>query len=263
MEDEKNLILVTITGTLLLVLLIMAITVFVVTYNKKLQERINLHTLEIKNKELELLRTVIETQEAEREKIASNLHDEVGPLISRLKLDLSGMKRAFKKETLTIEKFENENEFIDLIIENVRSVSHDLSPAFLIKFGLSKAITNFTSEFTDVKVKISNSPEEEKIYARHITTNAYRILLELINNTLKHDKCTELDIKFIHSNKELQVLLDHNGKGITNKQFSSFAHSSKGLGLTSIQSRILILNANLEFETISGKPKVSLSIPVE
>jgi len=263
MENEKNIILIVISGTLILVMLIMAIIVFVVTYNKKLQERINLHTLEIKNKELELLKSVIETQEAEREKITSNLHDEVGPLISRLKLDLSGMKRAFQKKKLTIEKFEQKSEFIDSIIDNIRSVSHDLSPSFLIKFGLSKAINNYATEFSDIKTTISNSPEEEVIYARLITTNVYRTLLELINNVVKHDKCSELEIQFLHSTKNLQVLVNHNGKGITNEEFNSFASSSKGLGLTSIQSRILILNANLEFETKLGEPKISLPIPVE
>lgn len=262
MDNEKNIILIVITGTLILVLLILAIVIFVVTYNKKLQQRLNEHSLELKNKELELLRTVIETQEIERDKIAANLHDEVGPLIARLKLDISGMKRAFKKETLTVEKFEKENEFIDTIIENVRSVSHDLSPSFLIKFGLTKAIYNYVSEFNDIDVQIINVPDIERVYTRHITTNIYRILLELINNTIKYESCSKLQINFTHQENIFEIVINHDGNGISNQDFESFARSSNGLGLTSIQSRILILNANLEFQKMAGKPKVRISIPL-
>ncbi len=244
-----------------MMLFIGAIILFVVTYNRKIQQKNSEHTLEIKNKELEMLKKVIETQESERDKIASNLHDEVGPLLSKLRLDMSSFKRAFDKGTLTAEKLNNEREFIDEIIDNVRSVSHDLSPQFLLKFGIVKAIRNYVSNFEKPQIAVQGNLEQLKL-SRTISVNTYRVLLELINNTIKHDSPEKMNILFEEKACLLKVVMEHDGDGISNEEFESFAKNSKGLGLTSIQTRIIILNAILDFQKRKeGMSSINLSIP--
>ena len=262
MDNENGIVLIVISGTLLMMLFIGAIILFVVTYNKKIQQKNNEHTLNIKQKELEMLKHIIETQESERDKIASNLHDEVGPLLSKLKLDMSSFKRAFDKGTLTADKLNDEREFIDVIIDNVRSVSHDLSPQFLLKFGIVKAIKNYSSSFDQPIVNVIDNIGSTN-FSRNISVNTYRIILELINNIIKHDCAREIDILFQRKNNSFEIIISHDGNGISNEDFKTFSNESKGLGLISIQTRVIILNANLDFEMkVGGKSSVKLFIPL-
>ncbi len=262
MGDEKGIILIVISGTLLMLLFIITIVLFVVTYNKKIQQKNNEHRLQLKSKELEMLKRIIESQETEKDKIASNLHDEVGPLLSKLKLDMSSFKRAFEKGTLTADKLNQEREFIDVIIENVRLVSHDLSPQFILRFGLVKAIQNYCSNTEKPKVTVVNEIQDLRL-SRNIAVNTYRILLEVLNNIIKHDTALNLEIKFSKIENILKIEINHDGEGISNEEFQSFAKQSKGIGLESIRSRILILNAILDFKkNENANSKVELSIPL-
>ncbi len=261
MGNENDIVLIVVSGTLLMMLFISVIILFAITYNRKMQKKNSEYALSIKEKELEMLKKIIETQESERDKIASNLHDEVGPLLSKLKLDMSSFKRQFEKGTLTVEKLDNEREFIDIVIENVRSVSHDLSPQFLLKFGIVKAIKNYVSNIENLKINVLEK-EKEVHLSRTTSVNTYRILLELINNIIKHDNATEIEIIFEKTDVFFRVIILHDGKGISNEEFKLFVKNSKGLGLTSIQSRILILNAILDFENkTKGKSSIKLSMP--
>ncbi len=262
MDNEKNIILIVIAGTLILVLFIFLIVIFVVTYNNRMQKRISEHSIQLKNKELELLKSVIETQEAEREKIAANLHDEVGPLLSTLKLNVTRFKRALVKNELSTEQLDQEKEFIDGIIDNVRTVSHDLTPHFLLKFGLSSAISNFYSKIEKPKISIQSNFDKNEEFNRTITLNSYRIILELINNTIKHDNSNNIEINLLKTDSSLTIEINHDGKGLNNDQFDQFAKESIGLGLNSIQSRIVILNAILDFENINTPAKITLTIPL-
>lgn len=227
-----------------------------------MQKRISEHSIQLKNKELELLKKVIETQESEREKIASNLHDEVGPLLSTLKLNVTRFKRALIKNELSVEQLDREKEFIDGIIDNVRTVSHDLTPHFLLKFGMSTAISNFFSKIEEPKITINSNLDKEQEFNRTITLNTYRIILEIINNTIKHDDSKHLKINLLKNSGAFIVEIKHDGKGISNDQFDQFAKESTGLGLNSIQSRVVILNAILDFENTSTPAKITLTIPL-
>ncbi len=260
MVDEKSMVIIVVAGTLLMFVLILAIIMFVALYNRKLVVKETEHKLQIKDKELEMLRSIIEAQETEREKIARNLHDEVGPLLSTLKLNISRFKKSLQKEKLSISDLDAERAFIDKIIENVRTVSHDLSPQFLLKFGLVKAIENYVKPYSNIHIKITSDFEESKI-DKQIIVNTYRIVLELLNNAFKHDNPTTLHISFSVQNQHLILKIGHNGVGITNEQFSNFAENSAGLGLSSMQSRVLIVNGKLHFDTTQDA-KIELKIPI-
>lgn len=260
MVDEKSIVFVVIAGTMVMFVLMLAIIMFVILYNRKLVAKENEHNLAIKDKELEMLRSVIEAEENEREKIARNLHDEVGPLLSTLKLNISRFKRLLQKEKLTEETLDKERTFIDNIIDNVRTVSHDLSPQFLLKFGLIKALQNYLQHVKEIEVEF-DAPIDDASLSKQMAINLYRISLELLNNLIKHDKPTTLKISLFKQNDHLLLTLLHNGTGITNEEFTKFTKNASGLGLNSIQSRVLIINGNLNFTTDS-QPTITLSAPL-
>ena len=261
MENETNILLIVMTGSAVVFILILAILFFVVIYRNKIVEREKEHTLIIKNKELQLLRSIIDTQENEREKIAANLHDEVGPLLSTLKLNLTKHKRSIEKNTLEAEHIENNQIFLDKIIENVRSVSHDLTPHFLLKFGLIKSIQSFINQLPIPDKYFTTNIIEDQLTSKQVKLNIYRVFLELMNNLIKHDPPTNIQVFLEIQNKEIILKISHNGQGITNQEFEVFANNSNGLGLNSMQSRVIILNGKLYFSKNENSAEIKLITP--
>lgn len=262
MDEKTDVIVTVIAGSCIIFLLIMVIIIFVVYYSKKITEKEADHKLKLKNRELDMLRLVIDAQESEREKIAANLHDEVGPLLSSLKLNVSKFKRDLVKNQLTEESLDQAREFIDVIVHNVRTASHHLTPQFVLKYGLEKALDNFVSSVNGVDIVIKSNLSSKESISKPITLNVYRIGLELINNCLKHDQPEMMEIELIKSQKMLLFKMTHNKKGLTNKLFNEKMNSGEGLGLESIQSRLIILNATINFTQEENQTSVVLLVPI-
>lgn len=262
MGSKESIVLFVIAGSLMIFVLVMVIILFVIQFSKKIQQKENEHLMTLKNKELELLRSVIETQESEREIIAANLHDEVGPLLSTLKLKISKHKRSLSKKILTEEDLDEERDFIDNIIDNIRTASHQLTPQFVVKYGLLKALENFVAPISSPKIKIESNIENEEKFNIQLVINMYRITLELINNVLKHDAPTEMNVYLNVSNSELELIIEHNGEGLTEEKYQDVSNENNGLGLSSIKSRVLVLNGRINFTQTDTKSHTKLTIPI-
>lgn len=267
MENKSDIILTVGIGTAVFLVMIMAIIVFVVMYNRKIREKEAAHRLEIKSKELDLLKVAIKTQEVEREVLAANLHDEVGPLLSALKLRLTLYKRKLQKQELDLATLQQEDEYIDQIINNVRTVSHELSPHFVNKFGLYQATLNYVNNIKTPAIKFSGENLEKLKLDKQVAGDIYRILLELINNILKHDSPSWMDINWRYSSEspdKLDIAISHDGNGMSNEDFEKYLEASKGIGLSSIKSRQILLNAILVFkEKEDNKASVTLTVPLK
>lgn len=244
-------------------ILILAILLFVVTYNRRMREKETVHTMALKNKEVALLKAVFKAQENERESLAGNLHDEVGPLLAALKLRISLYRRSILKGEFNAENLIEEDKNIDNIIDNVRSVSHNLTPQFVLKFGLIEALNNHISNYNDPNFQLKSELKLSQL-DKHIQTNVYRIALELINNIVKYDKPTKLLVEFRNRANNIHLEFTHNGKGISHQEFEKLSEESKGLGLNSIKSRTVLINGTINFILEEGKkPMIRLSIPKE
>jgi len=239
----------------------MVIVVFAVLQKRKTAERDNQHDLEIKKKELEVLKIHIETQESEREKIARNIHDDIGPLITALKFHLTRFEMLFNKGELTQQHLIDEREFVNLILRNLRSTSQDLSPQFLLKNGLTSAFSSFMFELADVEVQFDQEIDSSVQIPIEVEVNAYRVLLEVVNNILKHDPPTIIQVEIVITTNELKCTIQHNGNGISNEDFAKYAENSNGIGMSSIKSRTTMLNATLDFQ-LAELPKIIFCIPL-
>lgn len=244
-------------------ILVLAIILFVVTYNRRIKEKEAEHQVNIKNKELEMLRAVIGAQESEREVLAGNLHDEVGPLLSALKFRMSKYQRDLVKNKFDPELLESEKNNIDDIMQNVRTVSHNLTPQFLLKFGLVEAIRNHICGLNDDNYAFESNIIDNKEYPKLIETNTYRIALELINNLLKYDKPEKMLVSLNKINDKLALKIEHSGFGIDNTEYDKFIEDSTGLGLISIKSRSLLINAELKFKRKTDSAAfIELTVPI-
>lgn len=265
MENQANIVVVIVIGSLIMFLLALLIIVFAVTYSKRMKEKETLFQLSIKNNELELLRGVIDAQDAEREKIAASLHDEIGPLLTVLKLNITKHSRALDKQALRVEDLQEERAFIDSIITNVRNISHDLTPHFVKNNGLSYSLTNFSAAISEPSIQIFSEIDDRSVLNKTLTINSYRIVLELLNNIMKHDKPSEIIVSLSLEYDVFNINVKHDGQGISQQEYLSFLneHTSSGLGLNSINSRLLIHNGTILYSQEQNHSQINLQFPLK
>ncbi len=261
MDNEKIILLTVFAGSVFTLALILSIIAFVVIYQRKMVEQKNMYQLSIKSKEVELLQSVIITQESERQKIAMNLHDGINPLLSGLKLAITRRERNLKAMGLEIDGMNQEKKLIDEIVENIGIVTRDLSPQVLYRYGLSSAICSFVNNISEVKVTFNETNFNKIELNNQIALNVYRIALELIQNILKHEKCSRIDVTLNCSEKLLIIEINHDGKGISNQDFVQLSEVSTGIGLNSLKSRTVLLNAILDYQN-EQESKISLTVPL-
>lgn len=181
----------------------------------------------------------VNTLENERKRIADDLHDELGPLLSAIKLQINHLEPTDETETAVLAK---SSEQIDSIIQRFREISYDLLPNTLVRKGLVKATEEFISKLKPVHpLKISFTycdftllPERE--------INLYRILQEIIHNTVKHARATSLSISIQKQHKMLLIKTKDDGIGFN---YSEKKQIAKGLGLLSLHSRVELLGGQL------------------
>lgn len=262
MANETNIILIVLVTSLIFFLLVLAIIAFTALYSRKLVKKDNELKLAIKNRQLAVLRAVIETQTSERGKIANNLHDEVGPLLSTMKLRFFQNQKDFKEGKVSDETFKEDRVFLDTIIQIVRKVSHDLSPQFVTKFGLVKAVENFVKDLNGIQTEFSCTLDPNHEVPTIISDNLYYILTELINNLIKHENIRDLKIAIRLKDDVLYSTIIHDGIGYTDEEFDIFEQNSQGLGLTSIKSRAIVIGSELMFRKSPNSPHIEIATPL-
>jgi signal transduction histidine kinase len=181
----------------------------------------------------------INTLENERKRIADDLHDELGPLLSAIKLQINHLEPSDETETAVLEK---SSEQIDSIIQRFREISYDLLPNTLVRQGLIKATEEFISKLKPVHpLNISfKYCDFTLIPQREI--NLYRILQEIIHNTVKHSRAASLSVSIQKNNKTLLLRTKDDGIGFN---YSEKKQIATGLGLLSIHSRVDLLGGQL------------------
>ncbi|MDQ8006589.1 MAG: histidine kinase [Pedobacter sp.] len=209
----------------------------------------------------ELLSAVIDSQEIERKRIGQDLHDEIGGTLSAIKLMLNSLKNKVtepQEEVLTDAK-----ELIDKMIVDVRHISHDLSPPGLAVFGVFASIEAFVALINntgEISILLESDAQIEDVQLQEKSSLAlFRVLTQLVNNTLKHAQATEIVIKFAVSDKELSIYYKDNGRGFE----MQILEQRNGMGMQNIQSRLQMINANFQIETAVGQGfAISMQCPL-
>lgn len=214
-----------------------AIGVFLI---KKIFIYIRVADVQQRTFEKRLLKSVLQAEENERKRFATELHDGLGPLLSSIKMGFSAIKTDIKDEEVR-----NNLEYaIAEAITTVREVSNNLSPHVLNSFGLEKAIKNFINTLTlPSSFKISyNMQLGDKRYSQTKEIVVYRVFCELLTNTLRHAEATEVDFELLEENKELVLRFHDNGIG-----FDPERENLKGSGYYNIISRVSSLKGQTTF----------------
>jgi len=242
--------------------LVFFIILIVLLYQKRMQAaKTELATSE-KDHQKKLLDASLEVAEQERQKIAVNIHDEVGLNLSILKINLNKLINSRDKEVMD-GIVSTSYALIDDSIEIVRGIYNDIRPKTLITMGLVAAIRELVRE-----INISGAAEvsvfchkEVSIHDKSRELQLHRLIKEVLNNTLRHAKPSFIEINIENIENKLGVSILHNGMKITTEKIKELAEKSKGLGLKSIFTRIGLLEADIAFTADREKAKVHITCP--
>ena len=203
--DELNLK-ITIVGLVGFAVLTLLVILFVITIIRNHRIKVNIERDQIL-KDIQLL-------EKERSRIAADLHDELGSLISAIKINLECLDTSENPENIAI--LEKTGNYIDTTMQKIREISNNLMPKILEQNGIIAAVTDFIN-MIDVKSKISIKFSHELIDESSIPEeykpHLFRIIQELLNNAVKHAKATQILIQIVLKNQNLIMTIKDNGIG--------------------------------------------------
>ncbi|MCH5334374.1 MAG: sensor histidine kinase [Alistipes sp.] len=216
-----------------------------------------------RNRELynkRLLTAVLRAEEKSRSTFSKELHDGLGPLLSSAKMSLS----ALSAETADCERneiTESARYVIDEAIRSLREISNNLSPHVLSDFGLSRGIRTFINRgmpmHDGVKIRFTTDLRDER-FDPDVEVIIYRVVCELINNSLKHSACSRIDVSLTVDGQRLSLRYSDNGRGFNPSAVST------GMGLANISSRVNSLNGSVSIESAPGAGmKAAVTVDIE
>ncbi len=195
--------------------------------------------------------SILKGQEDERSRLAQDLHDGLGGMLSGVKLTLSAMKGNIILSEESARLFTKAFEQLDSSIGEMRRVAHNMMPEALVKLGLQQALQdycdginevkqlNVTCEFHGLENRLDNSTE----------IIVYRIVQELLNNIVKHANASNVLVQVIKKDNELNITVEDNGTGFIKEE----TFIKEGAGLRNIQSRVDYLKGELDIKSTPGK----------
>lgn len=226
---------------------------------KGIRQKEKLHLLEMEkvmqNSKISNLTLMLKGQEQERERIARDLHDGLGSLLSGTKMNLFLLKD--KSNDQDQPQIERSMAQIDIAVDELRRVAHNLMPDLLLKYGLQETLMEYVSRMTTPKLDIdvqflyySNQlPPESQLLV-------YRIVQELVNNAVKHASAEQIIIQFIENEADYVIIVEDDGKGF-DTDIVNHLHSA---GFHNIRSRVEFLKGTMQIES---QPKIGTNIEIK
>lgn len=248
---EKEIVAIILYTSLFFIILAVGLIVFFYFSRKKIIKK------ELEKKDLEIhfqqqqLHAVIITQEEERKRIAQDLHDDISSKLNIVSLN----SHLLKTPNLTVQETnEITSNIVNLTakaLESTRRIAHDLLPAVLDKFGLHAGLEELCSEFNSSK-QVQVDYQNKLVFAandkdKHL--HVFRVLQELMNNSLRHGKATAISLLFEEQQGHIVCRYKDNGKGFD----TSDVKNQHGLGMKNILSRISVLKGTIEVESAIGQ----------
>ena len=216
---------------------------------QKLQQ-LRINELETE-KQLTATEAVLKGEEQERTRLAKDLHDGLGGLLSGVKFYLSKMKDNLIITPDNMAVFERSLDMIDTSIKELRRVAHNMMPEMLTKFGLDEALKEYCNTLNATRlltVKYQSLGMDARL-DKSIEIIVYRIIQELLNNILKHASASEAFVQLIRETNRLNVVVEDNGNGFD----TTLLEKSKGAGWMNIRSRVDYLKGQLDIHSEPAK----------
>lgn len=239
------------------------------TLKNEIEERKKVEAALLESEEVlhQLSNNLLTVQENERQRISVELHDELGQSLAALKLQLRAIVGGFGREPLDVLVAECEElrSAINVIIENVRRLSRNLSPVLLDDLGIDAALEHLISHFaklTGMEAEI-DLVEINHYFGQNAQRMIYRIVQESLNNMSKHADATAFSVLVEKRQNRIFLVVKDNGKGFNVEEIFKSISPEKGMGLTAMAERVRILRGSFDIESEPGHgTAVHVTIPV-
>ena len=207
---------------------------------------------------------IIENQEKEQNRIAKDVHDGIGQMLTGLKFNLESIDISDLEKTAS--KIEYLKDLTANIIEGVRMATFNLTPPELSDYGVVPAINKLTKELsklTEKNIVFLNKSNFNQRLDSLTEINIYRIIQEAINNAIKYANSTHIIVSLSHSENILSIVIDDNGKGFDTKKIKNSKNADGGMGMTFMKERIKYINGRFFLNsTIGIGTRVTINIPI-
>lgn len=248
MKDAYYLIVIGMGVTFLLAL---SLVFFYIRYQRRLlNQQLQLQKAELQHKE-ELLHATIQSQEDERRRIGRDLHDGVGSMLSNLRMNLNRLNSIVGNEPAISNITDQCATLIDKTIADVRSIAHSLSPSGLELFGLAGALEELCDSINQsgqLSISIENNMRNYKKLDPNVSLALYRVLQELMSNTVRHAEARTALIRFAEQDNSLFIDYKDDGKG-----FLTPEGKATGMGMRNIESRLGMIGAKHNITSSPGE----------
>jgi signal transduction histidine kinase len=239
------------------------IVVFFMWRAKNLQEQnAVLQEQKVRIREAQI-NAVIESQEQERKRFATDLHDGMGQLISALQLNISSLRQqsTFEKRD---QLFESSEQLLTEVHDEIRNIAFNLMPPVLVKEGLVPAVQELVRKVNKAGgIKGSLSVFDVKgRFPQVMEISLYRVIQELLSNIIKYSRASEVTIAFTGYENELVLTIDDDGNGY---DLEKFQNSKDGNGWRNVNSRVSLIRGSIDIDTQQGRRNntVVITVPVK
>ncbi len=264
MIEQTHIVLGMVIGLVAMLLMAGFIVVFVVMYQRRqIAQEKRMNEVQ-RDYQRSLLETALDSEETERRRMAGELHDDIGVMLSLTKMSVNQLDRKSghfgEEEKLLIGRVKD---LLEETMMNVRRISKALVPSTLEQFGLEAAIEDLVGKlshtgspevlFMEAKDAIPRQPPKTELAL-------FRIAQELLNNAIKHAGATVVRIELFSSSGFIQLTVEDNGAGF---DAVSVRESKKaGLGLRNIESRLSIINGTATYNKLAPGTSVNVKVPL-
>ena len=228
-------------------------------------ERLNTeNTTDKLNQQKIISSKIVENQENEQNRIAKEIHDGIGQMLTGLKFSLESINLEDKEKS--VQKIEYLKKLSLDIIKGVRTATFNLMPPELSDHGIVSSLAKLTQELsklTGKEILFYNKTDFDQRMDSLVEINIYRLTQEAINNALKYADSSHIIVQLSHSPKLLSVIIDDNGKGFDVSSVEKKRNSESGMGLLFMKERIQYINGRVFFNSIPGEgTRITFNIPI-
>jgi len=219
-------------------------------HKRKLQQQ-RISELETE-KQLTATEAVLKGEEQERTRLAKDLHDGLGGMLSGIKHSFQNMKGNLVMTPDNHQAFERSMDMLDSSIKEMRRVAHNMMPEALVKFGLDTALKDFCNDINQsgaLRVTYQSIGMENTAIEQTMAITIYRIVQELINNSIKHAAAETAIVQISKTNGDISITVEDDGKGFD----TTLLKGTKGMGWGNIESRVEYLKGKVDVQSEPGK----------
>ena len=254
----KNRFVLIILGGVLFTILVVSV-LLILSYRQK--QQIMKQEKELQDKRISELETekllaaaeaALKGQDDERTRLARDLHDGLGGMLSGIKLSFMNLKETLGKKKEDIQRFDRSIDMLDGSVTELRRVAHNMMPETLLKFGLDTALQDYCNKITDsgsLNVSYQAINLQNLISDQTVQITIYRIIQEMINNVVKHASARNMYVQLALHDGHLMISVEDDGNGFDTTKIKD----SAGIGLSNIQNRVDYLKGTIEFQSEIGK----------